>query len=474
MVSSANLPEVTSNEHAIQKLQDDWEAANAPLRAQYEAQLRADEEKLITAQKFVPLWYFLPEALKEAKERNRDTVNTNRFQLATDDESGLTFLGTHSTRASANAIPDAKLSWAQVSLAKSSYLAALPLGNYPPKFITMFARFYANMDMHPELHEDNGNQVMAHYHKSAGREPKGGSETNQCESNKRSVHFTIENNTTTNAIYFSLPSSPLLSFFLITMDHNATATLLNATSAMYDNATTATTATYATQQLAMTATFNRTLNPRNHRTERSYHATEAADAPTPIIDNRATSLGSPFGKETSYNFPDATGALGGTSTTYVDVRDRHFGMANATSSASGTPNNISKSPKAPTRAWSYVQNGNAQMAAQSAAIQRSTDAQAVQAPPTALKDVLTASKLCVSTPLRAESWQTALSSLQLTAKYPTLVNSILHGFDAGIPTITHTFTPPNPTPNQNQISIEEHQRAFQDIMTTELSRGCWL
>lgn len=33
----------------------------------------------------------------------------------------------------------------------------------------MFARFYANMDMHPELHEDNGGQVMAYYHSEMRR-----------------------------------------------------------------------------------------------------------------------------------------------------------------------------------------------------------------------------------------------------------------------------------------------------------------
>lgn len=231
MVEAGNLPDITSNELAIQKLQDDWNAVNATLVAQYLAQVQADEDlanlrrqeeeeaqrlkeeeqrqrdgetaketekkraplydftegvgvksiqqqvhphakKLISARKFVPLWYFLPEAMKEAKERVRDMVDTNRFQIATDEdgtESTLTLLGTHSSRASPNAIPDSKLSWAQVSLAKSAYLAALPLGNYPPKFIAMFARFYANMDMHPELHGENGSRIMAYYHSEMRR-----------------------------------------------------------------------------------------------------------------------------------------------------------------------------------------------------------------------------------------------------------------------------------------------------------------
>lgn len=231
MVAAENLPDIMNNELAIQKLRDDWNAVNATLITQYQNQLQEDEalaeqrrlqeeenlrlreeeqrlwdgetakeiekkqaplydftegvsvnsvqqqihphaKKLVTARKFVPLWYFLPEAIKEARERVRNMVDTNRFQIATEEdggESSLTLLGTHSSRASANAVPDSKLSWAQILLAKSLFLATLPLGNYPPKFITMFAKFYANMDMHPELHGENGDRVMAYYHSEMWR-----------------------------------------------------------------------------------------------------------------------------------------------------------------------------------------------------------------------------------------------------------------------------------------------------------------
>lgn len=43
MVVAENIPDVTNNELAIQKLQDDWEAGNATLMAQYLAQLQTDE-----------------------------------------------------------------------------------------------------------------------------------------------------------------------------------------------------------------------------------------------------------------------------------------------------------------------------------------------------------------------------------------------------------------------------------------------
>lgn len=245
LIAAENLPDVTNNELAIQKLRDDWNVANEVLVTQYLTQLQADEalaeqrrqqeeemqrlreeeqrlrdgetakeiekkqaplydftegvgvgtiqhqihphaKKLLTGRKYVPLWYFLPEALKEARECNRDTVDTNRFQIATDEDgrgSSLTLLGTHSSRASTNAIPDAKLPWAQVSLAKSAYLAALPLGNYPQKYMAMFARFYANMDMHPELHGENGDRVMAFYQSEMRR--------NWYEQNERGETFDL-------------------------------------------------------------------------------------------------------------------------------------------------------------------------------------------------------------------------------------------------------------------------------------------
>lgn len=94
------------------------------------------------------------------------------------------------------------------------------------------------------------------------------------------------------------PSSPLLSHH----HGNATATPLNATTATHNNATTVIDATRATRYhgllpTATTATLNGTLHSQYYRTERCYHATEAANAPTPIIDYRTTSLWCPALKQ---------------------------------------------------------------------------------------------------------------------------------------------------------------------------------
>lgn len=229
LIADADLLEVSSEAEAEQHLKDQWEEENGALRAQYEAQLEEDRtveelrreaeaeaqrareaeerakeaevakkaeekqtplytfkrgvgvshipqqthpyaKKLMAARKYVPLWYFLPEATAEAKERSKETVDTNRFQIAMDDgdssssSSALTLVGSHTVRASPNAIPDTKLTWDQVMRAKSSFLNALPLGDYTEDFVKMFAGFYTGMDMHPELREEHGDKVLALYH----------------------------------------------------------------------------------------------------------------------------------------------------------------------------------------------------------------------------------------------------------------------------------------------------------------------
>ncbi|KAJ3901832.1 hypothetical protein F5879DRAFT_1046275 [Lentinula edodes] len=226
LIADANTPDITNNEQAILKLRSQWEAENANLRAQYQAQLqeeqvagerrRADEEestrqreaeerdkeaelakemekkrtplpnfkqgvghrsvphhyhpyaeKLMTTRKYVPLWYFLPDAEREARERMREVVDNNRFEFESDPTSAsstpLTLISTTSVRASPNALPDLRLTWNQVMRAKSGFLGALSLGAFPDKHVDMFAQFFVNMEMHPELRKTNGERTMALY-----------------------------------------------------------------------------------------------------------------------------------------------------------------------------------------------------------------------------------------------------------------------------------------------------------------------
>ncbi|KAJ3809564.1 hypothetical protein F5876DRAFT_77632 [Lentinula aff. lateritia] len=228
LITDANVPEITTDELAIERLKAQWAIHIETLRIQYEAQLQdvetlreqrrqeeADAErlavveqqekekelakeaekkrlpiysfqkgvgvdsiplqlhpyakKMMTARKYVPLWYFLPDAAIEAKERSKDSLDTNHLQFAMEDGdtlsgSTVSLVGSHTVRASPNAIPDSRLSWPQVMRAKSAFLNALGLGTWPNDYIAMFGAFYINMDIHRELQEKDGDQVMAHYH----------------------------------------------------------------------------------------------------------------------------------------------------------------------------------------------------------------------------------------------------------------------------------------------------------------------
>ncbi|KAJ4493338.1 hypothetical protein C8R41DRAFT_764490 [Lentinula lateritia] len=228
LIADANTPEIDTDELAALRLKAQWETHIEGLRVQYETQLREAEtlreqsrqeaanverlaavelqekekelakeaekkrlpiysfqkgvgvdsiplqlhpyaKKLMSARKYVPLWYFLPDAALEAKERSKDSLDTNHLQFAVEDSdnpsgSAVSLVGSHTVRASPNAIPDSRLSWPQVMRAKSAFLNALNLGTWPDDYISMFGAFYINMDMHRELQEQDGDRVMAHYH----------------------------------------------------------------------------------------------------------------------------------------------------------------------------------------------------------------------------------------------------------------------------------------------------------------------
>ncbi|KAJ3991243.1 hypothetical protein F5050DRAFT_1905950 [Lentinula boryana] len=191
LIADADSKGITSEAEAQLLLRDQWEEENGILRARYETQLEEDQalvdarieeaaeeqwirdaerkakedelakkaeekrtplysfkqgvgvgyiwqqihpyaKKLMASRKYVPLWYFLPEATAEAKERNKEAIDSNHFQIAMDEtdssNSSLTLVGSHTVRASPNAVPDSRLSWDQVMRAKSSFLNALSYG----------------------------------------------------------------------------------------------------------------------------------------------------------------------------------------------------------------------------------------------------------------------------------------------------------------------------------------------------------
>ncbi|KAJ3835130.1 hypothetical protein F5878DRAFT_628782 [Lentinula raphanica] len=226
LIIDPNHAGITNNQEAARHLKEQWEVVNTRQREQYQAQVLADQEeadrrreeaevlqrqreaedrervleqarevekkripaysfvagqgahrkplrihpyaeKLMSARKYVPLWYFLPDAAAEAEERAKEVLDTNHYQIANEggesSSSALVLVGTHSIRASPNAIPDAKLTWSQVILARGAYLKALSLGAWPNEHVKMFAEFFACMDTSEELNAKGGVRALVLY-----------------------------------------------------------------------------------------------------------------------------------------------------------------------------------------------------------------------------------------------------------------------------------------------------------------------
>lgn len=86
----------------------------------------------------------------------------------------------------------------------------------------------------------------------------------------------------------------------------------------------------------------------------------------------------------------------------------------------------------------------------------------------ALKSVISRRAARALTPLKAEAWLRLLTASGLISRYPTLPDSILHGFVIGIRPLTSTFCPPN------KHSFLEHTDAFNTVAKIEFDSGRWL
>ncbi|KAJ3881775.1 hypothetical protein F5051DRAFT_473071 [Lentinula edodes] len=401
LITDANTPEITTDEHAAQRLKVQWEIHIEGPKAQYEVQLReaetlreqrrqeaADAErlaaveqqekekelakeadkkrmpiysfqkgvgvesiplqvhpyakKMMTARKYVPLWYFLPDAATEAKERSKDSL-----------------VGSHTVRASPNAIPDSRLSWPQVMRAKSAFLNTLRLGAWPDDHISMFAAFYINMDMHSELQEQDGDRVMAHYHAEMRL-------------------------------------------------------------AWYD-------AMERKEPFDLSVISNRVLaeSRREIVKQRQEKSLKDIQAATALMEARVDAKLQKLSQITSTPpFPSPRQSSGKARTMSGTAHELRSGTGNVVLPATGTSKVFSRSPVERTPGSNSVLTGNVETAAPARPTQKSTGARDARAAVTELAAALKVNENQVNTPLQAEVWFHAISELNLNAKYPTLVESI--------------------------------------------------
>ncbi|ESK81375.1 hypothetical protein Moror_3721 [Moniliophthora roreri MCA 2997] len=174
LIASEALPDITTLEQAAQHLLNAWQTGNEERRALWQqqtaadretedqrrqqeiedAQLKAEEEKKQEEEtlkekekkraklhpidpnkgidrllerlhpyaraklqncEFVPLWYCLPEATKEAFDNARKLTEETEFSLTKDSNSTLSVKVVDSAKPSPNARPDLSLSWTDIS-----------------------------------------------------------------------------------------------------------------------------------------------------------------------------------------------------------------------------------------------------------------------------------------------------------------------------------------------------------------------
>ncbi|KAJ3912583.1 hypothetical protein F5877DRAFT_72267 [Lentinula edodes] len=338
-------------------------------------QLHPYAKKMMSARKYVPLWYFLPDAALEAKECSKDSLDTNHLHFAVEDSdnpsgSTVSLVGSHT-----------------VMRAKRPFLNALNLRTWPDNYILMFAAFYINMDMHRELQEQDGDRVMAHYHAEMRmawydamerKEPFDLSVISDrvlAESRREIVKQRQEKN--------------------LKVQHKWRPELMPS----YKD---------SPRQL-------RIPHSPAHDNPQAKHAKLPIPPPPPAkpASKQTTRISSvPFGTRTTPHSRAVTGASDATSMTFDTAHEHQPGMENTE----------------PTPDKNSAQIGNDLTVAQAEPTLRNTAAPGALAPVMELTAALRENSTRANTPLRAEAWLLAMSELNLSAKYPTLVESIWHGF----------------------------------------------
>src|SRR5271169_5010753 len=117
---------------------------------------------------FVELWYFTPEGCADAS-LNQLTQNDDAFGLTKSDNT-ITLKSVSSIKASKNVIPDADLSFRQMSMAKNALLPLMLKYQWSEKAINAFAHFFTQLELHPFRQREYGEQALLVYQARARRE----------------------------------------------------------------------------------------------------------------------------------------------------------------------------------------------------------------------------------------------------------------------------------------------------------------
>ncbi|KAI0309488.1 hypothetical protein OF83DRAFT_1273181, partial [Amylostereum chailletii] len=120
----------------------------------------------LTKMEAVELWYFGIEGCQEAALQTTDA--TDAFGLARG-EAGVVFRPMMAQTPSRKAIPDSTLSWSQMMVASTGFIAALGTCKYPDKHCQAMAQFYVLLQHHRLRFEPYGDLILVEYNSRALR-----------------------------------------------------------------------------------------------------------------------------------------------------------------------------------------------------------------------------------------------------------------------------------------------------------------
>lgn len=133
----------------------------APRPAQYALHHIEDFE-------YVELWYLTQEGCSDATQYQL-TQHDDAFGLAKVNDL-VTFKSFSSLRASKNVIPDAELSFRQMSMAKNAFIPLMAKYQWSAKAISAFAQLFTQLEMHPLRQQEYGEQALIVYQAKVRRE----------------------------------------------------------------------------------------------------------------------------------------------------------------------------------------------------------------------------------------------------------------------------------------------------------------
>ena len=117
---------------------------------------------------YVELWYLTQEGCADATQHQLTQLD-DTFGLTKVDDM-VTLKSFSSLKASKNVIPDAELSFRQMSMAKNAFIPLMTKYHWTDKAVNAFAQLFTQLELHPFRQQDHGERALITYQARVRRE----------------------------------------------------------------------------------------------------------------------------------------------------------------------------------------------------------------------------------------------------------------------------------------------------------------